>query len=66
MINLRRKLAQPRKHPDNPLMKNEHPWERWYMQTSSVVYDDEADRFQAWYWAGATIRESGRSRPGDT
>ena len=51
MINLQRELAQPRKHPDNPLMKNERPWERWYMQTSSVLYDDEADRFQAWYWA---------------
>jgi hypothetical protein len=53
MINLGRKPVQPLKHPDNPLMVNEHPWERLYMQTSSVVYDDEADRFQAWYWASA-------------
>ena len=51
MINLQRNLEQPRKHPDNPLMRNEHPWERFYMQTSSVIYDEEAGRFQAWYWS---------------
>lgn len=52
--NLQRDLRQPEKHPDNPVMVAEHPWEMYYMQTSSVVHDPEDNCFRAWYGAKPT------------
>ncbi len=51
MLNLQRQMKQPVKHPDNPLISAEHPWEQFYMQGTSVAYDPEAGRYKAWYCA---------------
>src|SRR5689334_10013672 len=39
------------KHPKNPLLKADRPWEGWYATifTGSVRYDPAAKRFQMWY-----------------
>jgi len=63
-VNLRRRLEQPQKHPANPLFTNDHPWDKRYMQTSSVVYDGDNDRWQAWYWCNGGPG-SEYSKPGD-
>ena len=47
--NLKRDLKQPVKHSSNPLMGQEHPWEKnnfWY---TTVMYDEEWGKFRAWY-----------------
>lgn len=49
MANLRRDLKHPAKHPRNPLMVSEYPWEKRFMFVSSVVYN--SGKFMAWYTA---------------
>src|SRR5262245_4584796 len=36
----------------HPVLKQEAPWERMAGMTASVIYDDEEQRFKAWYLAG--------------
>jgi len=42
-----------RKHPNNPLLRADQPWEGWYvtMFTGSVLYDAGEKRFKMWYTA---------------
>ena len=62
MSNLQREMKQPTRHPNNPVMINDQGWEKWYMITTSVVYDDQADLFKAWYMA--TAHKKGTSPAG--
>ncbi|MAE62740.1 MAG: hypothetical protein CMJ18_00585 [Phycisphaeraceae bacterium] len=55
MLNLQRDIRQAERHAANPLMSSEHPWEMWYMQPTSVVYDPDGDRFQTWYAAKPSV-----------
>ena len=47
MNGLRRGLNQPRKHPGNPILKPDEPWE-WFHGTS-VFYDEEEGIYKMWY-----------------
>jgi len=40
-----------RKHPDNPLVRADQPWEGWYVTAfaSTVLFDEEEQRFKMWY-----------------
>lgn len=40
-----------RKHPANPLLKPDRPWEGWYVSifAGTVLYDDKARQFRMWY-----------------
>src|SRR3954466_10585099 len=42
-----------RKHPGNPLVTADQPWEGWYVTAfaGTVLYDPEAKRFRMWYSA---------------
>lgn len=40
--------ARAKKHPDNPLLKPERPWEECFSYTSGI-YDDEEELFKLWY-----------------
>src|SRR5688572_9198428 len=42
-----------RKHPGNPLMTADQPWEGWYISAfaGTVLFDEKAKRFQMWYYA---------------
>ena len=51
---LQKVLNQPEKHPANPLLVREHPWESATVQLyGSVLYDDEENLFKMWYLAGS-------------
>lgn len=53
--NLQRDLKQPVKHPDNPLIVQEHPWEERMMNFyGTVLYAPDRKRYQCWYLAGRT------------
>ncbi len=45
----RRQLEQPRKHPSNPLMVADAPWENGNMQFYGSVLKVEGRPFQMWY-----------------
>jgi len=37
-------------HPQNPLIKTEHPWEGWRIQLyGSVLFDEQEQLFKMWY-----------------
>jgi len=39
-----------KKHPDNPLLVADQPWEGWRVQLfGSVIYDDDEKLFKMWY-----------------
>lgn len=40
-----------RKHPANPLLRADQPWEGWYASTfgGTVLFDAQERRFQMWY-----------------
>ena len=49
---VRRELLPPLKHAANPLVVQEHPWERQSVQCyGNVLYDPDTSRFRMWYFA---------------
>src|SRR5262249_17393742 len=48
---LSRKLHEPTRHPRNPLIVGDQPWERWVIGVNGrpVMYDDESHEFKMWY-----------------
>lgn len=67
---LERKLHTPQKHPLNPVLKREKPWEAFRVQVyGTILYDQDADLFKAWYMnipdtAANKITVNGQNRPG--
>jgi hypothetical protein len=50
--NVRRRLEQPRKHPRNPLIVPDRPWEKRFIELyGSVRYDPRSKKFRCWYLA---------------
>ena len=50
MKNLQRVVQRPRKHPANPLIVQEFPWERRTVQVyGTVLYEPESGKFRCWY-----------------
>lgn len=50
--NIRRELRQPEKEPANPVLVQEHPWERQSVQCyGNVLRDPDTRRFCFWYFA---------------
>ena len=45
-----RTLNRPSKHPDNPLLKPDRPWEGYLaLQPGTVLFDEEEGLFKMWY-----------------
>ena len=65
-----RAVNPPVKHPRNPVLRREHPWEGFRVQVyGTVIYDPERDLFKAWYMnipktAAEKITVQGQRRPG--
>ena len=38
-----------RKHPNNPLVVADRPWEGWRLRYGSVIYDEQERLFKLWY-----------------
>ena len=50
--NLKRVIQRPKKHPANPIIVQDTPWEQRYLQMyGTVLYDEEINHFRAWYMA---------------
>jgi hypothetical protein len=48
-------LHPAEKHPSNPLVKADQPWEGWRIQVyGNVLYDEEEKLFKMWYVADTT------------
>ena len=50
MSNLSRRYHQPQKHPKNPLVVSDRPWENPHrIILNSVIYDKKMHKFRMWY-----------------
>ena len=50
---VRRAVHQWQKHPDNPVLRPDQPWEygaNYLNAYGSVIYDESEKIFKAWYW----------------
>ena len=55
--NIEREYEEPVKHPDNPVVKREHPWESLRCELyGSAVWDPEEKRIQLFYSTLSTLR----------
>ncbi len=53
MTNMRRELQPPQKHPANPLIIPEHPWEARALQVyGTVLFEPQPGKYRCWYLAG--------------
>ena len=52
--NLKRRMQQPKRHPANPLLVQEFPWEKRTIQLyGTVMFDPHAGKFRCWYLASS-------------
>ena len=58
---LRRVLHQPKKHPANPILIGETPWEGHSPVLAYVLRDEQSGRFRLWYRSRLTYSAGGRS-----
>ncbi|MCC6697195.1 MAG: hypothetical protein IT365_16320 [Candidatus Hydrogenedentes bacterium] len=50
MDNLKRVIEKPTKHPANPLIVPEHPWEKRILEIyGTVLFDPAVSRYRCWY-----------------
>lgn len=60
--NAKQAFHTAQKHPANPVLRKEKPWETMYGTWGTVIYDAEEKIFKAWY--GGTGRATGNTKPG--
>lgn len=60
--NVRQVFHQPKKHPANPVLRKEKPWETLYGTWGTVLRDPADELFKVWY--GGSGRATGIDRPG--
>ncbi len=53
-VNVKRQLQKPTKHPANPLLRADQPWETYIGLYGSVMYDPDSGKFRCWYLAKGT------------
>src|SRR5579885_474880 len=61
--NVVRTFHPAEKHPANPVLRKEHPWETDRGTWGSVIYDPEERVFKAWYGGNSGRAVSGCSGP---
>ncbi len=53
MEGLQRQYHQPSKHPKNPLLTRDQPWERAHIWVGTVLRDQPTGKFRMWYADGS-------------
>ena len=52
---LYRKIHQPERHPENPILEGENPWETFASLYGTVMYNPNEKFFQMWYLTGPRV-----------
>ncbi|HUT73279.1 MAG TPA: hypothetical protein VM221_00405 [Armatimonadota bacterium] len=50
--NLRRTVHQPQRHPANPVVRADRPWENMVSVYGTTLYDEAVGKFRMWHLAG--------------
>lgn len=54
-VNLKREMQQPVRHAENPLIRQDYPWEKRMIEVyGTVLFDDEQKKYRCWYVAAGT------------
>jgi hypothetical protein len=61
--NITRAFHSAEKHPSNPVIRKEHPWEQARGTWGSVIYDEQEHIFKAWYGGTSGRDVSGCAGP---
>lgn len=60
--NVKQTFHAVQKHPANPVLRKQEPWETMYGTWGTVIFDADESVFKAWY--GGVGRPTGNTRPG--
>ena len=52
---LYRRMHQPKRHPDNPILRGENPWESVASLYGTALYDPQDSLFKMWYLTGPYV-----------
>jgi len=52
---LYRRMHQPERHPENPILRGENPWESVASLYGTVLYDPQDSLFKMWYLTGPYV-----------
>jgi hypothetical protein len=52
---LYRRMHQPQRHPENPILRGENPWESIASLYGTVLYDPQDSLFKMWYLTGPYV-----------
>ena len=52
---LYRKMHQPQRHPENPILRGENPWESVASLYGTTLYDPHDSLFKMWYLTGPYV-----------
>jgi hypothetical protein len=52
---LYRRIHNPQRHPENPVLVGDQPWERFASLYGTVLYDDRESMFKMWYLTGPAV-----------
>ena len=52
---LYRRMHQPQRHPENPILRGENPWESVASLYGTVLYDPQDSLFKMWYLTGPYV-----------
>jgi len=56
MFAIERSVLSPERHPGNPIMSPEMPWEGGFIDPVKVLRDTDSGQFRLWYRAWTSIR----------
>lgn len=66
---LDRRMHQPQRHPENPILRGENPWESMASLYGTVLHDPREATFKMWYltgpYASGMVRVRGRQALGN-
>jgi hypothetical protein len=51
MDGVHKVLHQASRHPKNPILVPQHPWEGRALEAPIVFWDEDLERFRMYYWA---------------
>jgi len=61
LAGVTRRVHQPTRHPESPVLRGEHPWEKTSTSVyGTMLYDVESRKFRMWYLCSPVPPASGR------
>ena len=60
LTDARQVMNQATKHPNNPVLKQDRPWEGNLIQMGTVVWDEDIQHYRMWYYTAQYVVRTNR------